>query len=67
MIEARTGYANLDDVRKQVLAEAEENLEKKDKRPKTAGPPGVGSARSHTPKKFKMLRELARLNQELRV
>ena len=73
IIQARTGYADVDDVRKQVLQEAEQDFQDKttnQRRPITAElrrsradtggskPPG---------KKFKMLKELARLNQELRV
>ncbi|CDW71424.1 UNKNOWN [Stylonychia lemnae] len=64
IIQARTGYANMDDVRKQVLQEAQDDIDNKDKpRPRTAG----SQARQGQPSKFKMLRELARLNQELRV
>ena len=53
------------------MNEAEQNLGRSNKfRPQTAGPTigsSMKSVKSHTPKKFKMLKELARLNQELRV
>ena len=67
----------MDDLRKQMLEEAEQDLNRKDleqikqrSRPKTAHPLDSQSSKMSTPppkKKFKMLKELARLNQELRV
>lgn len=63
LIKARTGFGDMEELRQSILEEAEKPTghSEERKRPQTA------DASRTPPKKFKMLRELARLNQELRV
>jgi hypothetical protein len=66
LIKARTGYGDLNDIRQGILEEAERSTSpnRKTMRPLTSE---SNSMKSSVPQKFKMLKELARLNQELRV
>ena len=57
------GYGNIDDLRKQALQEAEEGFDQRQKpRPQTAAVSNSQMRPNSSNKKFKMLKELARLN-----
>ena len=67
LIKARTGYGDMDDLRQGILNEVQQSASPdlmRVVRPQTAE---SNSLKGSVPKKFKMLKELARLNQELRV
>ena len=65
LITAKTGYEGVNDVRRQILEEAKEgfNNSKSRIRPQTAS---VDQRKNRHNKDFKMLRELAKLNSDLR-
>lgn len=67
LIRARTGYNDLDDVKNSIHQEVLEKSPQRVMRPLTAEANEIKRSASQQPKKFKMLKELARLNQELRV